>query len=126
MKEFEKNREEYNLKTYLLNNPNFIESDLQLKNYGLVSEFDPLDKAKDVLKIKYLDENNFVVVRDQVIYTYNDNMVEIKESNSLNMDPSRTTIFPSWTISALVMIGLLLSLVALIVIIVLVVRKIRK
>ncbi|MBT3814739.1 hypothetical protein HOE37_00095 [Candidatus Woesearchaeota archaeon] len=124
------------MENYFETNPDLIKSDLQLTNYGMVSEFDPLDKAKDVLKIKLLDENNLLIVKDKVIYTYEDGTSEEKvygqQGITSSLDhggfpvPSRTTIFPPWTMSALFLSGFLLSLSALILIIVLVVRRIRR
>jgi hypothetical protein len=104
----------------------FIKSDLKLKNYGLVSEFDPLVSAKDILKIAHLSEEGFIVVKDTVVYTYKDGMAEVKEYNTMDPSPSRTTILPSWTMPAVIITAFLLSLVALILMIYLVVRRIRR
>ncbi len=124
--ELKKNENYKELQEYFTTNPNLIKSDLQLKNYGLVSEFDPLVSAKDILKIAYLSEECFIVVKDKIIYTYDDGTVEVKEANAMNPNPSRTTILPSWTIQAVIIAGFLLSLVALVLIIILVVRRLRR
>jgi hypothetical protein len=114
------------METYFATNPDLIKSDLQLNHYGVVSEFNPLDKAKDILRIEYLDDGSFLLVKDRVIYTYNDGMSETKSYSSSDVEPSRDVYLPSWTLSVVFLIGVLISLAALVTIIVLVVKKVRK
>lgn len=112
-----------------------ISSGMTMRNYGLVSEYDPLKSAKDVLKIKALNEGAFVLEKDKVIYTYEDGTQEEFYYQDKNVpiniktgfpEPSETTIFPPWTNTALFLGGVVISLTALIIIIVILVRRFRK
>ncbi len=124
--DFETLKEDQRLDEYMDNNPDFIKSNLQLKNYGYTSTFNPLNEAKDILRIEHLDEDSFLLVKDRIIYTYTDGMSETKSYSYGDVNPSRDVYLPSWTLSALFLVAVFISLVALIAIIVLIVRKVRR
>ncbi len=120
------------LKDYFENNSLMKKSGLVLRNYGFVSDHDPLQSAKDVLKIVQLDENSFVIQKEKVVYTYTDGSREEKYY-SFSEDvtelafpkPDQSSILPWWIDSVLGFGGIILSVLALIVMILLIIKKRR-
>lgn len=73
------NQEEANrLINYFENNPYLLKSDLQLNIYPSLPKDAVLKQAKDILKIENINENNFIIKKEKIVYTYDDGSVEEK------------------------------------------------
>lgn len=106
-----------------------ISSGLSLHNYGTVSEYDPLKSAQEVLTVKAVNDQLLILEKEKIIYTYEDGMTEEKYYSAGQTDfpePSKTTILPPWTNTALFLGGVVISLAALVTIVVILVKRHRK
>ncbi len=84
-------------KLYFNSNSSLLKSDMKFHNF-LVAKNDPLEKIVDVLEIVNISEEEFLLKKLKVIYTYSDGATEEKfYTNQSKMPPrSRRAIFPWW------------------------------
>ena len=111
---------------YFKNNNKLLQSNLRLFNYPLPNSNDPLEKAVTILDIIELNENNFVIEKSKIIFTYEDGTSEEKTfvSQNITLEPSKKAILPWWFAEFWFVILPLLALA--IIILTLLVRKFRK
>jgi len=64
-----------------------IVSNLAIQAPGIVDESNPLNGITDVLTIKSIDNNNLIIEKTKVIYTYNDGTTEEKYYQNQNERP---------------------------------------
>jgi len=114
------------IRNYFENDPRVIHSNIQLNSYGAVPENDPLNKVVTVLKIVSLNENNLVIQKSKIIYTYTDGTSEEKtfQSQDVVPEPSRKAILPWWFTELWYIVLPVIALIAIISILLL--RRSRK
>ena len=111
---------------YFKNNNKLLQSNLKLFNYPLPNSNDPLDKVVTILNIVELNENNFIIEKSKIIFTYKDGTSEEKTfvSQNITPEPSKKAILPGWFAEFWFVILPLLALA--IIVLILLVRKFRK
>ena len=102
-----------------------LKSDLSLNVYGSVDENNPLAGAQEVLSIVELGEDHFEIVKDYVIYTYEDGSSEELSFNGSDEfpTPSKNLYLPWWGDEALIAVGILIALIALITMVVILIKR---
>lgn len=113
-------------KLYFTSNQDLLSSDIEIKAIALVHENDPRDKVVDLFEIESLSEDNVVLKKSKVVYTYLDGSTEEKTYTSQELRPnaSKQSILPWWFIKFWYIV--LPSLAIITFIVILLVRKIRK
>lgn len=99
---------------------------LGIKHIITVSENDPREGIADILKITTLSDNNLIITKSKVIYTYTDGTSEEKvyQNQDIRPEPSRKPVMPWWIGKFWYIILPIIALLAIITIII--IRKVRK
>ncbi|HLC52423.1 MAG TPA: hypothetical protein VJI98_04225 [Candidatus Nanoarchaeia archaeon] len=113
-------------KLYFSSNPNLLSSNFEINSISTIPENDPKNKIVDVLEITSLSENNFVLTKSKVVYTYTDGTTEEITYTNQNTRPeaSRQPILPRWFAKLWYIIIPLIAVLAFVAI--LLIRKFRK
>jgi hypothetical protein len=80
------------------NNTKLIHSGITLQYSSTVPENNPLKGTVDILTVESVNDEQLIIKKDSVIYTYVDNTTETKQYQDQNITPgpSRKAFLPAW------------------------------
>ncbi|MBD3359487.1 MAG: hypothetical protein GF365_02155 [Candidatus Buchananbacteria bacterium] len=112
-------REDYSIEIF--NNPDFIRSSFSFIPLGFIPKNDPVQQITDVLSINSLIDDNLILKKIEVVYTYEDGQTETMEYQDQAERPeySRQAILTWWveeywyavSLVALIVIGAVIFII---------------
>ena len=121
---------ELQLNDYFDDNIEMIKSNFYLSVYGAgtISKYEPLTSVQEYIKIAEINSQSLILIKDKVIFSYEDGSSETKRflAQDIFPEPSKSSILPWWTDTALFISLFVLIILAVIMFIIILIKRIRR